>query len=522
MKVFYNGKIYRNDGSPAVDTAMVTDGGKIIVIGSDEEVLSEYVEADEKIDLGGQLVMPGFVDSHLHFLEYAYEKSFVDLSEARSLSEAMDMMRNKLPEAMKKKQPLRGTGFNHNYWEKAELPRREDLDKISLDVPVIIRRACHHITVCNTPALELSGLAGSNPDGVLREDEQNILEESLPPLSLEQVKELIQDAAQDVLSKGITEIQTDDLSVISSELYGSTILDAYAELDREGKLPIRVYEQCNLPSTERLGAFLDAGYMTGNSTGNFTIGPLKLLGDGALGAKTAAMMKAYPGEEENYGILNFTDEEMFELVDMANRAGMQIAIHGIGDRCIEQIISAFETALRKYPREDHRHGIVHCQITHPSQLERMKKSELMAYIQPVFIKADRHIVEERVGGELASSSYDWRKMLDMGIHLGAGSDCPVEPFDILPNIYYAVKRKGAGQEICWQPEKNLSLEEAISLFTTEGAYASFSEKTRGKLLPGYDADFCVIDRDIISLGAEALHDAKITMTAVGGKVRYTA
>ncbi len=523
MKIFYNGKIYRNDGSSGNDSAMLTDKGKIIKAGSDAEIFSyctETGEKSERIDLKGQLVMPGFVDSHLHFLEYAYEKSFADLSKVKSLEEMQELLKDKLLEAKAKNLLLRGTGFNHNYWIKTELPSRKDLDRVSEEMPIIIRRACHHVTVCNTPALKLAGLLESKPDGILREDEQNIMEEALPLLSLELVKELIMEASNDVLSAGITEIQTDDLSVISSELYGKTIIDAYTELDREGLLPIRVYEQCNLPAKERLKAFLDAGYMTGYTTGNFTIGPLKLLGDGALGAKTAAVMKPYTGDEGNRGILNFTDEEMFGLIDMANRAGMQIAVHGIGDRCIEQIISSFEKALSDFPRENHRHGIVHCQITHHSQLERMKAAGLMAYIQPIFIKADRRIVEERVGAELAASSYDWRKMLDMGIHLGAGSDCPVEPFDILPNMYYAVMRKEAGQENSWYPEKNLSLEEAINLFTTEGAYASFSEKTRGKLIPGYTADFCVIDRDITSMEPEALNYAKVMMTVVGGEVKY--
>lgn len=520
MKVFYNAKIYKNDGSPVHDTAMAVEGGIIKGIGNDEEIFAFADKASEKIDLGGRLLLPGFVDSHLHFLEYAYEKSFVDLSGAKSIDDMLAILCGALPEAQAKNRALRGTGFDQNFWEKQELPNKDDLDKVSEEIPVIIRRTCHHVTVCNTPALEIAGLLESNPDGMLWEDEQNIIEEALPPLSLDDVKALISDASKDVLCKGITEIQTDDLSVIPREIYGKTILDAYMELDKEGLLPIRVYEQCNIPSKERLLTFLNDGYFTGKTCGKFTIGPLKLFADGALGAKSAAMIKSYPGYEDNYGILNYEDDELFELVDMANRAGMQIAIHGIGDRGIEQIISAFENALAKFPRRDHRHGIVHCQITHPCQLDRMKESELMAYIQPVFIRADRHIVEERVGKELATSSYDWRRMTDMGIHLAGGSDCPVEHFDILPNIYYAVKRKEKKEDSSWFPEKSLTLREAINLFTAGGAYASFSEKTRGKLIEGYTADFCVIDRDITSMEPEALIKAEVTMTVVGGEVKY--
>ncbi len=518
MDIYYNAKIYTND--PAIASAMAVEDGKIKALGTDDEILAMSSDSDNKQDLKGALILPGFVDSHLHFLEYAFEKSFVDLTERKSLEDLLDALREKLPEAKKSGRPLRGTGFNHNYWDSPVLPTRNDLDGISDEVPIIIRRTCHHITVANTPALELAGMLETNPDGILREDEQNTLEEALPPLTLDSVKEMVLDASKDIIAKGITEIQTDDLPLISSELYGKTILDAYMELDRDGLLPMRVYEQCNLPSLERLDAFLKDGYMTGDSTGNFTIGPLKLLGDGALGARTAAMTADYLDDPGNRGILNFTDEEMNGLVKVANKAGVQIAIHGIGDRCIDQILDAFELALKDSPRADHRHGIVHCQITRPDQLRRMQEMGIMAYIQPVFLKADQHIVEDRIGTELTKTSYDWRTMKDMGIHLSGGSDCPVEPFDILPNMYYAATCREPGADSPWYPEKALSLKETIDMFTSEGAYASFSEGRRGKLLPGYDADFTVLDRDITEGAPSSLLEAEVVMTVVGGKTVY--
>ena len=515
MDIYYNAKVY---GSGC--TAIAASNGKIKQLGSDADILPLAGNDDITVDLNGAFILPGFVDSHLHFLEYAFEKSFVDLTGTKSLEDLLDTLREKLPEAKKSGRPLRGTGFNHNYWDSPVLPTRNDLDGISDEVPIMIRRTCHHITVANTPALKLAGMLETNPDGILREDEQNTLEEALPPLTLDLVKSMILDAAEDVIAKGITEIQTDDLPLISSELYGKTILDAYMELDRDGLLPMRVYEQCNLPSMERLAAFLKDGYMTGDSTGNFTIGPLKLLGDGALGARTAAMAADYLDDPGNRGILNFTDDEINGLVKSAHDAGMQVAIHGIGDRCIDQILDAFELALQDSPRADHRHGIVHCQITRPDQLKRMQDMGIIAYIQPVFLKADQHIVEDRIGTELTKTSYDWRTMKDMGIHLSGGSDCPVEPFDILPNMYYAATCKEPGAGSPWYPEKALSLKETIDMFTSEGAYASFSERRRGKLLPGYDADFTVLDRDITEGAPSSLLEAEVVMTVVGGHPVY--
>ena len=520
MDIYYNGKIYLNDESVSTASAMAVEDGIIRMTGSDDEILSAASLNDTTIDLDGKLVMPGFVDSHLHFVEYAVEKSFVDLAKAGSLEELLGMMRDHLPEALSKKRPLRGFSFDNNYWDDPSLPTREDLDSLSTEIPITVRRTCHHVTVCNTPALLLCGKLESNPDGILNEEEQNAVNEALLNFTKDDFKEMILDACGDAARVGITEVQTDDLEYMRKEPYGKTILDAYMELDREGRLPIRVYEQCNLPAIDRLKAFLDAGFRTGHSTGHFTIGPLKLVADGALGSRTAALRKGYLDDPSNFGILNFTDKEMEELVDLAHGEGLQIAIHGIGDRTIDQILNAFEKALRAYPRADHRHGIVHCQITHPSQLEKMRELGLMAYIQPIFVRSDQWIVSDRVGEDLTATSYDWRTMKDMGIHLGFGSDCPVEPFDILPNMYYAIAMKDPGQEKPWHPEHAVTLDEAIKSFTVEGAYASFAEDRRGRLLPGFTADFCVIDRDITELPMESLNEAEILMTFVDGKRVY--
>ncbi len=521
MEIYHNGKIYLNDDMAGTAEAMTVEDGVITAVGSDDLILGKASPGDEVVDLKGCLVMPGFVDSHMHLLEYALEKSFVDLTGASDLNDLLSLLRARLPEAEASGMTLNGTGFNQNYWDNPELPTRADLDSVSENVPIIVRRTCHHVTVANSPALRLAGLEDSHRDGILRENDQYILDNALPAPTKDQIKRLIADAALDLASKGITQVQTDDLLVISSELYGKTVLDAYMELDREGLLPVRVYEQCNLPSMERLEAFLGAGYMTGMSTGHFTIGPLKLLGDGALGARSAALKDGYRDDPANHGFLNFSDEELNQLVSAAHKAGMQIAIHGIGDRCIQQIIDACENALREYPRPDHRHGIVHCQITHPEDLRRMADLGMIAYIQPVFLKADQHIVEDRVGPELTASSYHWRAMKDLGIHMSGGSDCPIEPFDTLPNMYYAATCRQPGAEHAWHPEKALRMDEVFRLFTSEGAYASFSENTHGRLVPGYAADFTVIDRDISSLPPESLTEASIIMTFVDGRMIYS-
>lgn len=575
MKIFYNGKLYK--ASPE-KTAMVISEGCIKALGADEEILRSYGdEAEECVDLKGCLVLPGFTDSHMHLIQDALEKSYVDLSSARSFDDVRSLCISKVEDYRRSGQPLRGTGFNQNDWSVPKMPTRTDLDEIAPDIPVILQRTCHHITVCNTEALRLFDDAGRFPDGILREEEQELLEAALPPLTKERAKELIRRNALMAAAHGITAIHTDDLKILPGEKYGKTILEAYRELAAAGELPIRIVEQCNLSSEERLKAFLEADYRTGDSfgaagaEGMFTIGPLKLLGDGALGARTAAMKDDYRDDPGNRGILNFDDDGLYSLCSIGHRNGMQIAIHGIGDRAIQQIIDTYRRVQAEYPREDARHGIVHCQITSAEQLRQIREQNILAYIQPAFLRADRYIAEDRVGRQLCSTSYDWRVMKDMGIHLCGGSDCPVESFDVLSGMYHAVARKspgeGEGRQCgseegrqygsegarqygseegrqcgsedarqfglggCWHPKKALTVEEAIEIYTIENAYAAFAENTRGKLEPGYAADFCVLDRDItamdgavadVPMGAGALARAQVVMTVAAGKTVFSS
>ncbi len=533
------------------------------------ETKSENVEY---IDLKGNCVFPGFVDSHMHLLGYALEKSYLDLSGTRSLQELLDLCSQKIngvdvaaggpaiksdlaagkpavgPDYAAGEQApitiLRGVGFDQNSWDDPVLPTRWDLDKVSDQVPIIVQRVCHHVTVCNTPALEMAGLLSTCPDGILREFEQDVLEESLPPLSKEKCKELILAGARDVAAKGITEIGSTDLSVIPQDPMGETIISAYQELDEEELLPIRVYEQFECKDTDSLISFLDKGYGPGQSSsstagkqgpqsawlpaGKFTIGPLKLFADGAIGPRTAAVGSPYKDMENDRGILNYDDEELFDLCRTAHDRGLQIAIHAIGDRAIEQVLGVFERIEREEPAASgssdlpsavngRRHGLVHCQITTTEQLERIKKLGLITYIQPVFIRADMNIADDILDHNILETSYNWRAMIDMGIHASGGSDAPVEPFDILPNMYYAVTMTDPATEKKWLADHALTKEEALKAFTYEGAYASFSEAKRGSLLPGTQADFVVLDQDILKEPAGTLLSTKVLMTVVAGE-----
>lgn len=205
---------------------------------------------------------------------------------------------------------------------------------------------------------------------------------------------------------------------------------------------------------------------------------------------------------------------------MAQDHGMQMAIHCIGDGALEQTLNALRRAHYENPKANLRHGIVHCQIMSEKQQDWFQKLNLLAYIQPVFVRYDMHIVEDCVGKELEATSYNWRRFAELGVHQCAGSDCPVEKFDILPNLQYAVTRKDPVSGKTWYPEYALTLEEALWTFTYEGAYAGFNEGVRGTISVGKYADLTVLDRNLFEIPAEEISKARVLLTMTGGKVTY--
>lgn len=536
--IFHNGKLYTLDSSLAEATALAVSGSQILAVGSDDKILRLANKDTRLFNLNGKMLLPGFVDSHMHFLQYALSTNKVDLSSAHNLSDVQTMLLEKLNNGIPEGEWLQGMKFNNQQWDLKELPTRKDLDAVSTEVPIIIRRVCYHISVCNTKALELMGLMPTSsaknsklfsssvermpdgtPSGILCEDAQNLAAEAMPPLTKQKLKEVILSAAQALLAEGITEIHTDDFDTIPGD-NGNMIMSAYRELAEEGKLPVRVYQQCLLRDPISLERFLTDGHRSGDCYGNYRIGPFKVLGDGSLGAHTAFLQRPYLCDSNTCGVLNHSKEELRALLSTAHHAGMQIAIHCIGDGCMQQVLDIMEELYSDGSGKECRNGIVHCQIMTEAQQKKMKELEMLAYIQPVFIESDMDIVENCVEHELAASSYAWKQLSDLGVHLIGSSDCPVESFRILDNIQYAVTRAKLSGEKEWFPENALTLEESIRLFTLEAAYASFSENRRGSLTPGKDADLLILDRDLREISPTEIHKAKVLLTMVGGKIEF--
>ncbi|MBR5293986.1 MAG: amidohydrolase family protein, partial [Oscillospiraceae bacterium] len=313
--------------------------------------------------------------------------------------------------------------------------------------------------------------------------------------------------------RGITSCHSDDYCVFR-QIPWQTVNDAYRELEAEGALTVRVREQCNLTTVPDLMEFIGTDHP---ATDRFSMGPLKLLGDGALGARTAFLSRAYADEPGTRGLSVFTGKQFEELIGTAHGHGMQVAVHCIGDACLDLVLDAIEKAQAEHPRPDARHGIVHCQITRPDQLRRIAAMKLHVYAQSIFLDYDIHIVHERAGDELAATSYAWKTLLDTGTTVSNGSDCPVEAPDVLAGIQCAVTRQDLHGCAPYLPREAFTVKEAIDSFTQAGAFASFEERTKGRIAPGHFADFVILGEDPYRTAPAKIKDIPILQTWLEGE-----
>ena len=534
-QIYTNGNVYT--GELPLREAFIVDQDKFTAVGSTDEMLALKQDGDEVIDLEGRFVCAGFNDSHMHLVNFGYSLSMANLSKhTDSLQAVIDAMKDFIREKdLKPGTWARGRGWNHDYFtDEKRFPNRYDLDKVSTEHPIVITRTCGHTCVVNSRAMELIGVTrdtpqveggryevdeDGEPNGIFRENAMDLVYSKLPVFSVEDIKEMILHASHVLNTYGITSSQTDDLPVFNN-VPAKDILQAYNELAAEGRMTVRVNQQAQFLNLEDLKAFIAEGYNTGWGDEWFKIGPLKMLGDGSLGARSAYMSVPYADDPTTRGIPIFTRQQFVDMVGYAHSHGMQVAIHAIGDGILDDILYAYEKALKENPREDHRHGIVHCQIMRPDQLKKFEELNLHAYIQSIFLDYDIHIVEDRVGKERAKSSYNFRTLYDT-VHTSNGSDCPVELPNVLGGIQCAVTRMTLNDHAGpYLPEQALTVQQALDSFTIEGAHASFEENVKGKIKEGMLADFVILDKNPMETPVDTIKDIKVCGTYVGGIRRF--
>lgn len=536
--ILTNGKIHTMDDDRKKVNAVALKGNKIEKIGSNEEVLEFKTENTKIYDLEGKTVLPGFNDSHLHLLNYGFSLTQVDLVGTTSIEEIKNRIRKFIEKRdLKNGEWITCAGWNQDYFQGERVfPTRHDLDKISTDYPILATRVCLHVAVVNSKALEILNInkdtaqiegghfdldENGEPTGIFREKAVSLIYDNLPETSVEEIKDMMKNAIQEMNRCGITSVGSDDFEALPDKNY-ENVIRAYKELKEEKQLKMRVYEQCLFRTKENLEEFIEKGYKTGKGDEFFKIGPLKLLLDGSLGARTAALVEAYTDDPSTNGITTMTQEELDEIIQLAHLNDFQIAMHGIGDRTMYMIFESIEKALKKLPKEDHRHGIVHAQITDEILLDKFKEFEMIAYIQPIFLEYDWQLVILRIGKEREKTAYNWKSMADRGVVIACSSDAPVEPFNVLNGIYEAVTRKdlAGNPEGGWMPEQRLNIDEAVYGYTRAGAYASFEEELKGSLEEGKLADMVVLSEDIYEVDIDRIKDLSVEATIFDGEIIF--
>lgn len=522
MTVLYNGNIITMTEAGTVQ-ALGFENGKIVFVGDDEQAMK--LDADNRVDLQGKTLLPGFHDGHMHMANYGCMAESVTLFDCKSAEECVKKAKAYL-DAHPDVPYLFARGFNEDYYAEKRYPTMEELDSISDTIPVTMVRVCGHVSVCNSYAIDkikklpqAAALEDQIIDGRLYEYAVDLFGMILPKPDLKAVQRKLLAAMKDMNACGITACQTDDFCSIAGA-DDRMIIAAFRDLEQKGLMTLRVYEQCLFTSKPPFDRFLSDGNRTGMGSDLFRIGPLKLLQDGSLGAKTALLRAPYK-DSDSCGIANFTQDELDEMVLTAQKHDMQIAVHCIGDGALEMTLEALEKADAQYPRKDAKNGIVHVQITDRPLLERMKADDLVAYIQPVFVDYDMDIADKRVRGDL-SEIYAWKTMEELGILTVGGSDSPVESFDILNNIYYAVTREhlSGGPEGGWMPHQKVDVMTALRMFTLNPAKACFAEEKIGSIAVGKYADFAVLEDDPTKVEAYRIKDIKVLATVLEGKTVY--
>jgi predicted amidohydrolase YtcJ len=529
--IFVHGDLY-TQAKPARARAMAVRDGRIVAVGSDDEIQKLKGSQTKVVDLGGHFVMPGFNDAHVHLASGGFEKMNVNLTGTQSLPE----MQHRIGLKVNSAEPgvwVIGRGWDHTLWPGQALPTRQDIDRMTNGHPAIFVRVDGHIAIANTAALQAAGITGKTqapqggkidldaqgePTGILREGAQQLVFSKVPPPSQAQRREAAELALANAGRWGITSAQ--DNSSWNDFL-------VYEDLERDGKLTLRISEWLNFGDPVSVLAEHRAHHRADDPLLHTTM--LKGFMDGSLGSSTAALLAPYVHDPKNSGLPQYQQVPLNKMAVERVDAGFQLGFHAIGDRAAQMALDAFAVAEASpkahaaagatSPR-DFRFRIEHDQVIAPNQFAQYKKLGVIASVQPSHLLTDMNWAEDRIGPERAKTSYPWKQFLDSRVPLAFGTDYPVEPITPFRGIYAAVARQNEAGTKQYYPEQKLTIEQALAAYTTGSAYAEFTEKEKGTLAPGMLADFVVLDRDLTKVTPPEILKTEVLRTVVGGKTVF--
>ncbi|QPC80747.1 amidohydrolase family protein [Phototrophicus methaneseepsis] len=528
-RILFNGHIHTLNASLPHATAIAISYGRIVAIGTDDDVLPLATAGTIRQNLNGKTVLPGMVDAHVHWEWTSKAMHSVDV-ETSTKEEALRRIAD-YAAGVPDGEWITGWGWAQDLWPDRAFPTAADLDAIVPDKPVFLRAKSGHAAWANTLALQLAHVTGETPvpagsdvmldtsgepTGILLEAGAiDLVDQHVPPISAERLAYMMQVAQERAHKGGLTGLHDFD---------DPSCLYALQILRERGQLGLRVLKQIN---KDFLPAAIESGIRSGFGDEWLRIGNLKMFADGALGPRTAYMVEPYENEPENYGIVILDKEQMYEAASAASAAGLATTIHAIGDRAVHDVLDVFESVREEEKQRgeltsQRRHRIEHVQIIHPDDRHRLAELDIIASMQPNHATSDWSVAD-RWWGARSQWAYNARLQIDQGVKVAFGSDSPIEAIEPIPNLYAAITRQDRHgmPEGGWYPESRLSIDEAIRGFTLGPAYAARLEDRLGQLAVGYLADLVVLDRDPYAIDPSELLAMQVLATMVDGEWRYT-
>jgi len=544
VTLYKNARIYTNDLRAPWAAAMLVRGEQILAVGDEDEVSALAEKGTRIVDLEGHFVMPGFNDAHVHLGSAGQDALAVRLHGSPSIAEVQKRLAVAVGQ-VKAGEWITGSGWDHTLWPDRRFPTRQDLDSVSSQNPVFLVHISGHVAVANSAALKVAGItaktanpaggeiehdAKGEPDGMLKEGSaMSLVESKIPPPSNERRKKGIELVLADVAANGVTSIQdnslVDALGKTPAGNAGNDTWDdfrVYRELKSEGKLTVRITEW--LPFTAPLVRLEQMRREGGTTDPWLRTGALKMVTDGALGSRTAAMLAPYSDDPKTSGILTMEPEKLRAMAIERDKAGFQLNFHAIGDRANRVALDTFEAVAKANGPRDRRDRIEHAQVVAVSDLRRFASLQVIASMQPSHETTDMRWAEQRVGPERAKGAYAWASLQKFGARLAFGTDYDVEVISPFRGLYACVTRElpAGGPAGGWQPQEKISLDDCIRAYTSGSAYAEFEEGKKGELKAGEFADFIVLSDDLTKIPASNYTKEKVLQTIVGGRAVYVA
>lgn len=526
-----NAKVWTVDKSHPTAQGVAVLGDRIVAAGSNSEVNAWRGPKTQIIDAGGKLLLPGFNDAHVHFVDGGLSLENIKLNDATSAEEFARRIAERA-KVTPQDQWILGGEWDETKWNPAELPTKELIDPVTPDNPVFVDRYDGHMSLANSVALRLAGITGKTPDppggiivrdahgnptGALKDAAQDYLSKIIPPLPHDQRLHAVKRALAHAAAVGVTSVQHMDPDYAD--------IAVYSELLDRGELTTRIYAAPLI--TQGVDDQVKIGIRRAFGGPYLRIGAVKAFGDGSLGSATAYFFEPFLDQPQNHGLLS---DEMHPVSLMRDRmmkadaAGLQICTHAIGDQGISIILDLYSEITKAHGEADRRFRIEHAQHMAAKDFDRFAQLHVIASMQPYHAIDDGRWAEKRIGHDRASRTYAFRTFLDHGVRLAFGTDWNVAPLNPLFGVYAAVTRAtlDGKNPNGWIPEQKLTVPEAVEAYTMGSAFAEFQESEKGSITPGKLADMALLSDDIFTVDSAKIRDVKVLKTFVGGKLVWDA